>query len=216
MRLAAEDFTLSEQAGDELISDDFAYTAIHEAGHAVAAAILGVPFDHIDMKPDDERRSEGRLVLRRPQREWIQGGETSSIRLALSGCIKLMAGMAANLRHAGEEADLRNCGASDRKDAAVMSMLIHMRLFLEPCSPQDDGPKMIQAWAWREACLMMANPRVWNAVGILTKQLLVPDRVEEAEVIAFVRQAGVRYRPKSFRAAFLFPSLPLKLAPDRI
>lgn len=58
----------------------------------------------------------------------------------------------------------------------------------------------IQRWAWREACLMMANPRIWRAVHVLGTHLLEHETAPESEVAEIVAAERVRYRTKRFRA----------------
>lgn len=115
MIAAAEDFALTSQSvGDWYVDDDEA-THIHEAGHAVAASLLGIEFHHVSVAHQDDRQSNGRVEFYETPYDWIRRYGKPDIARALNGCITLMAGMAAQLRLQGDDSDLKVCGAGDRE-----------------------------------------------------------------------------------------------------
>lgn len=196
---AADDFTLMNQSFDDILHDDDAETHFHEAGHAVAASILGVSFHLVTIEHQDDRGSNGRMEFHRGLEEytWVRDGRYDDFATPLNACMMLVAGMAAQLRRQGTEADLQSCAVGDREKLETVSELTAEEIGLA------DSGRGIQQWAWREACLMMANPRVWRAVHALAMHLLEHETATESEVAEIVAAERVRYRPKRFQAAFI-------------
>jgi hypothetical protein len=120
----------------------------------------------------------------------------SSIDHALRYCIFLMAGTAAQLRWHGKEADLKTCGNNDRDALDAACILIAAKGSIAAWK-DSQHVKIIKAWAWREACLMMANPRAWAAVCSLARYLYTSEQetATESDVAEIVAAAKVCYRP---------------------
>lgn len=96
---ASEDFNLTSQSVDDYLAqyDDNEGACYHESGHAVAAIILNVRFDHVSVIPSDENLTNRRVAFGGHPCDWrlVNGSSTDR---ALGYCIFLMAGMAAQLR----------------------------------------------------------------------------------------------------------------------
>jgi hypothetical protein len=202
---ASEDFSLTSQSVDNNLAqyDDNECACYHEAGHAVAAIILDVRFDHVSAIHSDEYLTDGRVAFGRHPCDW-QLVNGSNLDHALNYCIFLMAGMAAQLRWQGNEADLKTCGRNDRDALETACILIAAKNLI---AAQTDSRevKLIKVWAWREACLMMANPRAWRAVCSLARYLYTSEQgtATESEVVKVVAAEKVSYRPKRFSSRLL-------------
>jgi hypothetical protein len=99
--------------------DNLRITAIHEAGHAVAAVRTGLVFDVVSAIPDDERELDGAL-------DWIDlhsGVEIEMPREALA--LVLLAGACAEAKLRGLRFDrvFSGVGAMDDRDALAGLML---------------------------------------------------------------------------------------------
>lgn len=197
MIAASEDFSLTSQSVDPDLAqfNDNEGACYHEAGHAVAAIILKLRFDHVSAIPSDEHRTDGRVAFGNHPCDWRLIQDSSKTQ-ALSYCILLMAGMAAQLRWQGEEADLKACGKNDREDLDVACILVAAKFSIATATNSKEA-KIIKAFAWREACLMMANPRVWRAVCSLARHLYTSERAiaMESDVAEIVATAKICYQP---------------------
>lgn len=204
MIASAQDFDLTSQSADDCPYDDNEAVCYHEAGHAVSAIILNVRFDHVSAIHSDEYRTGGRVAFGDHPCDWrlVNG---SSIDHAANYCISLMAGMAAQLRWQGNEADLKTCGVNDR-DALDTACILIAAKNLIAAQRDSRGVKLIKAWAWREACLMMANPRAWRAVCSLARHLYITEQetATESDVAEIVAAEKVTYKPKHFSSRLLF------------
>lgn len=206
MIAASEDFNLASQSVDNNLAQygDNEAVCYHESGHAVSAIILNVRFDHVSVIHSDEYQTGGRVAFGDHPCDWrlVNG---SSVDHALSYCISLMAGMAAQLRWHGNEADLKACGVNDRDALDTACILIAAKKLI---AARKDSPEVqvIKDWAWREACLMMANPRAWRAVCSLAKHLYISEQeiATESEVAKIMAAEKVTYKPKRFSSRLLF------------
>lgn len=218
MLLASENFDLSSQRTSDIslnimLSDDFDI-AIHEAGHGVASVVLGIGFEVISICPSTG--SDVCITFRRTLRQSLEQG---GVNVALQECICLMAGPAAELRLRGDLADLSSSARNDRQQLYDMSDLISQEMFLAAARLARSGglsfdkylPLKIQQWAWREACLMVANPGVWRAVTSLARHLEIHEAATEREALEIAASEKVRYRPKQFPAP-TFASRPADIA----
>ncbi|MCS3929543.1 hypothetical protein M2175_004574 [Bradyrhizobium elkanii] len=194
---AAQDFNLTSQSVDNNLAqyEDNEGACYHESGHAVAAIILGVRFDHVSAIHSDEYLTDGRVAFGRHPCDW-QLVNGSNIDHALNYCIFLMAGMAAQLRWQGNEADLKACGANDRDALDTASIFIAAKKLIAARKDSQEV-KVVKAWAWREACLMMANPRAWRAVCSLARYLYTSEQeaATESEVAKVVAAEKAAYKP---------------------
>jgi len=196
---AGDDPALSRQVGVE--HEDAA--AYHEAGHAAAAAILEVPFQYVTLRPEDGGRPRihyGYTVLDVIEPFPLLSGSNrvpGGLPMALNAAIVIMSGVAAELRQCGADSDLASAGASDRQRLALLSGFIRIRFGLH-----EDPMYVIEHWAWREACRMVANLRAWRAVCSLAGHLEMHEAVGEATVLEIVHEAQVRWRPGPWSGGF--------------
>lgn len=206
MIAASEDFNLTSQSVDNDFAqyDDNEGVCYHESGHAVAAIILDVRFDHVSAIHSDDFLTDGRVAFGRHPCDW-QLVNRSSLDHALNYCIFLMAGMAAQLRWCGNEADLKTCGTNDRAALDTACILVAAKNLIAAQADSKEV-KLIKAWAWREACLMMANRRAWKAVCSLARHLHISERetATESDVAQIVAAERVTYKPKRFSGRLLF------------
>ncbi|GAB9084481.1 hypothetical protein [Bradyrhizobium diazoefficiens] len=197
MNAASEVFNLTSQSVDNNLAqyDDNEAVCYHESGHAVSAIILKVRFDLVSVIRSDEYQTDGRVAFGDHPCDWrlVNG---SSIDHALNYCIFLMAGMAAQLRWQGNEADLKACGCNDRDALDTACVFIAAKNSIAARADSREV-KLIKAWAWREACLMMANPRAWRAVCSLARYLYTSEQgtATESEVAKVVAAEKAGYKP---------------------
>ncbi|MET4324440.1 hypothetical protein ABIB80_000245 [Bradyrhizobium sp. i1.15.2] len=193
---ASEDFSLTSQSVDPDLAqfNDNEGACYHEAGHAVAAIVLNVRFDHVSVIPSDKHLTDGRVAFGEHPCDWRLLNKASKVQ-ALNYCIFLMAGMAAQLRWQGEEADLNACGKNDREALDTACMFVAAKFSIATGTNSKEA-KIIKTFAWREACLMMANPRAWRAVCSLARHLYVSEReaATENEVAQIVAAEKVCYK----------------------
>jgi hypothetical protein len=204
MIASSNDFNLTSQSVDNHLAqyDDNEGVSYHEFGHAVAAIILNVRFDHVSVIHSEENVTGGRVAFGEHPCDW-RLVNASSIDHSLRYCIFLMAGMAAQLRWHGKKADLKACGSNDRDALDTACILIAAKVSFEvgkntkQIGEDSQEVKIIKDWAWREACLMMANPRAWAAVCSLARHLYTSEQetAAESDVAEIVAAAKVCYRP---------------------
>lgn len=217
MLLASENFSALSQQPSSIavymaLSDD-RDIAFHEAGHGVASIVLDSSLQDVSISPADG--TDGRCTYRMTLRQSLEQG---GIHRALQEGICLMAGPAAELRFNGA-ADLLSAAKMDRQQLCEMSHLISQEMFVAAARLMRSGglsfdeglPLRIQQWAWREACLMIANPTIWRAVASLARHLEMDETVTVSEVSAIVQSNNVRYKPKQFPAP-KFASRPADIA----
>ncbi len=185
-----EYFPTVEQSWENLVA-----TAYHEAGHAVAARVLGIPVARLTIKPSGTTRTLGGVS--RP----VLGNENPQTdrRLSLAAWRKRRR----DARHdllvslAGPLAEWKKCGTStgngwDLARASALLQFLHSEL--RPNSARPDGPpsgtdntEMAHGvhWdrAWTESRALLARSGVWEwieavAEAALTYETLDGDQID--------------------------------------
>jgi len=160
-------------------------TAIHEAGHAVIAFLLNVPFDSVSILPDNH--SLGRVVLSgHPDCANPQNGSYDKRRalkwLDKRTCISLAGQISERLDQGGKPRAYSL--ASDNGSVADYALEIH-----QGCEAT------ASAWInsrYVHTETLLRREAVWRAVSTLAETLISRRKLQRGDVIAVIQASGLR------------------------
>lgn len=148
-------------------------TAFHESGHAVVACMLGVRFELVSIKPNQERGSLGCIMLHKRPKWAVPDTEQYNQDRARSWFEKLaqtsLAGQIAEAKHAGRR-PAHYSHQNDRDQVFDMAM--------EICGTEEECS------AWMELIFIRARNQLgnfWPAVEAVAQELMERETIPEAQ-----------------------------------